>query len=322
MKLNVKDRKILYELDKNARQPASKIAKHVGLSVDGVNYRIKQLLKNKAIFKFMTILDTSKIGLTAYKVFYRFQNTTVQKEEEIINYLIAHKNTQYVTSTEGLFDLNINFLVSNVNELNDILTDINRLHGQFIAERQVNIIVEASFFFRDYLVDKTHSELRKPMSFGSESKEVKIDDNDFIILSELSKDGRMHAVDIAKKTGLSSDAVIQRIRKLEEHGVIQNYVIYPNSSVIGYKSYFILFKFRDLSLEDEKRFFTYCRLQPNIWFYAKLIGEWDCVVDLEVENDDNFKKILTEFKKDFSKIIKEYNIFRFTKTHKFNQYSM
>ncbi len=320
VKLDLKDRKILYELDKDARQPAAKIAKKVGLSTDGVNYRIKQLVKNKVIFKFMTIIDTAKLGLTAYKVFYRFQNTTLQKEKEIIDYLIDHNNTQYVTSTEGFFDLNVNFLVSNVQELNNILGDINREHGQYIAERQVNIIVEANFFFRDYLINKRHSELRKPMIFGSEPKESRIDDKDRVILRELSNNGRIHAVDIAGKIKLSSDSAIQRIKKLEKSGIIQNYVLYPNSDIINYKSYFILLKFRDLSSEEEKRFFTYCRLQSNVWFYAKLIGEWDCVIDLEVENDEDFKKILTEIKKEFSKILKEYNIFRFSKTYKFNQY--
>ena len=320
LKLDVKDRRILYELDRNARQPASKIARHVGLSTDAIGYRIKQLVKNNAVFKFMTLLDTAKLGLTTYKIFYRFQNTTPEKEEEIIEYLRKHPNTQYVTSTEGMFDLNINVLASSVKELNNILKEINIKYSYYFAERQVNIIVEANFFFRDYLINKKSDEIRKPMFFGSHASEAKIDEKDRKILKMLARNARQSAVDISKHSKLSSDAVIQRIKNLEKSGLIQNYVLYPNSDKIGYKSYFVLLRFRDLNQDKEKRFFTYCNLQSNIWFYAKLIGQWDCVINIETENEIEFRKIMSDIKKDFSEILKEYYIFKFVKTYKFDMY--
>ncbi len=322
MKLDLKDRKILYELDKNARLPASKIAKRVGLSIDSVNYRIKQFYKNNIIFKFMTMMNTEKLGLTAYKVLYRFQNTTLKKEEEILKFFTMHPNTQYVTTTEGLYDINMNILAPNASDLNEILSKIDTKYGEFFAERQVNIIVRAEFFLRDYLVNKKSDELRKPVFFGSEPIYTKTDEKDRRILSILAKNARLSAVEIGENVKMSSDAVIKRIKRLEEYGIIQNYAIYPNSSAIGYKSYFILFKFRDLSAEQERRFLTYCRLHPNVWFYAKLIGQWDCVIDLETESDEEFRRILMNIKRDFSGILREYNIFRFTRTHKFDQYPM
>ena len=321
-KLDAKDRKILYELDKNARQPAAKIAKKVGLSTDGVNYRIKQLIKKKAVFKFMMLLDTAKIGLTTYKVFYRLQNTTPQKENEIISFLSSHSNTQFVAAAEGAYDLNINFVASSAEELDNILAQVNNRYGEFIAERQVTIMVKADFFFRDYLVNKKTGEIRKPMFFGSTPAKTELDEKDKKILVILAQDARMPAVSISGKIRLSSDAVIKRIRKMENAGIIQNYVLFPNPDEIRYKSYFILLRFRNLLSEKEKQFFTYCRLQPNIWFYSKLIGSWDCAIDLDVEDDSQFKEILMSIKKDFSEILKEYNILRFTKTYKFNQYPM
>ena len=39
-KLDLKDKKILYELDLNARQTDNQIAKKVGMSRDSVRYRI------------------------------------------------------------------------------------------------------------------------------------------------------------------------------------------------------------------------------------------------------------------------------------------
>ena len=42
LKIDLKDRKILYELDLNSRQSNSTLGKKVGLSKDIVNYRIKK----------------------------------------------------------------------------------------------------------------------------------------------------------------------------------------------------------------------------------------------------------------------------------------
>lgn len=322
IKLDLKDRKILYELDRNARQPASQIAKKVGLSPDGVNYRIKRLLKGGAIFKFMTLLDTAKLGLATYKVFYRLQNMTLQKEQEILSTLVQHPHTQLVTSAEGMFDLNVNFLAASVGDLNATLTGLNAAYGAYIAERQVNIMVESHFFLRDYLVGKPSAEMRKPMVFGSKPAPAELDIYHRKILALLAQDARIPAVEIAKRSGLSADAVIQRIRKLEKAGIIQNYVLFPNTEEIGCRWQYLLLRFRDLTPERERHFFQYCRLHQNVWFYSKMIGPWDCVINIEAEHDQQFKELLMEIKKEFSRILKEYTILKITKTHKFNQYPM
>lgn len=320
LKLDVKDRKILFELDKNSRQPASKIAKKVNLSVDGTNYRIKQLLKKNAIFKFMTLLDTAKLGLTTYKVFYRFQNTTINKEKEILNFLVNHPNTQLVTSAQGMLDLNINIVSKSAEELNKILSEFNLKYGKYFAERLVNILVESHFFFRDYLINQKQTTIRKPMFFGSVPIPANIDDYNKKILTLLAENARISSVEIARKIGLSADAIIQRIKKLEKAGIIQNYVLFPNSEQIGYAWYYILLRFRDVTPEDEKKFFGFCKLHPNIWFYSKMIGTWDTMINVDVKDDDELKEILMQIKNDFSQVLKEYHILKITKSYKFNQY--
>ena len=60
--LDVKDRKILYELDFNSRQSNSKIGKKVGLHKNVVNYRIKRMEKSGIISNYYTMIDTFKIG--------------------------------------------------------------------------------------------------------------------------------------------------------------------------------------------------------------------------------------------------------------------
>ncbi len=51
------------------------------------------------------------------------------------------------------------------------------------------------------------------------------------IVSLLSRDGRMSFTDLGKATGLSTSAVHQRVRRLEERGVIRGY-----SAIIDYEA--------------------------------------------------------------------------------------
>ena len=61
-KIDLKDRKILFELDKNARISYAQIGKKVGLSTEVVHYRIKRFEEKGIITNFSdnvinTILD-------------------------------------------------------------------------------------------------------------------------------------------------------------------------------------------------------------------------------------------------------------------------
>lgn len=51
-----------------------------------------------------------------------------------------------------------------------------------------------------------------------------MEDVDAVICSLLAADGRMSFTELGKQTGLSTSAVHQRVKRLEQRGVIQGYV--------------------------------------------------------------------------------------------------
>ena len=56
---------------------------------------------------------------------------------------------------------------------------------------------------------------------------------DQAIARELSTDGRCSFTDLAERVGLSVSAVHQRVRRLEQRGVIRGYAAQLNAEVIG-----------------------------------------------------------------------------------------
>ena len=58
-KLDLLDRKILYELDRNSRRSASEIAKKVRVHRNVVNFRINRLIEKGIIREFVTIINNN-----------------------------------------------------------------------------------------------------------------------------------------------------------------------------------------------------------------------------------------------------------------------
>jgi len=60
-----------------------------------------------------------------------------------------------------------------------------------------------------------------------------VEDLDRQIITLLSRDGRMSYTDLGKATGLSTSAVHQRVRRLEQRGVIKGYAALVNAEAVG-----------------------------------------------------------------------------------------
>lgn len=317
IKLDRTDRKILYELDFNSRQTISRIAKKLKLSRDIVSYRMNKFLKEGVLLKHYAIIDIAKLGYAAHKNFIRFQNITQEKESEFIEFIKTHPKVVYSASYDGRFDIVVSIWAKNVEDLSNTLIDMDSKFGDYIAERQIATIIRGEYCVRDYLIGKKTFTQRKYF-FGSTPQKISIDVTNKKILIELGQDSRASSVEIANKLNMSADAIYQRIRKLENSGVIQNYNIIPNEEFYPYTHYKILISLHNLNEQKEKKLEEYCRAQKNIWYFCPTLGPWSFEIDLDVENRGEFRNILREIKLHFSDIIKDYTVLNAFRTNKYN----
>ena len=317
-KLDIKDKKILYELDVNSRQSNSMIAKKVGLSKQVVGLRIKRLIKEEIISFFYSVIDISKLGFTVHKNFLKLQNLDKSKEKTLINFLKNHPNVVWVASCDGKFDLAFGTWAKDMEFLDKTLTELNTRFGKYIAERQIATIIRGDYFLRNYLTNNKKPSKDKDSFFGAVPVAVKMDLNDWKILLRLGKNSRNTAVEISEELKLSADAVGERIKKLEKSGVIKHYNIVPNESNYPYLHYKVLIGFRNISEQREKALKEYCMANPNIIYVVRSLGPWEFEIDFEIENAEQFREIMMEIKTKFSDIIKDYSTLHFYKVHKYN----
>jgi Lrp/AsnC family transcriptional regulator, leucine-responsive regulatory protein len=79
-----------------------------------------------------------------------------------------------------------------------------------------------------------------------------VEDLDRQIVAHLAGDGRMSFTDLGRATGLSTSAVHQRVRRLEQRGIIRTYRAVVDPEAIGLSlTAFVSIKAADPSAEDD-----------------------------------------------------------------------
>ena len=139
LNLDLKDRKILYQLDIDCRQTNSMIGKKVGLSKQSVDYRIKRLIKENIITRFSTVIDTYKLGFEKHKLYLKLENADKELIIKIIEFLKKHKKTEWVASCSGNWDIIVGYLVKDVYEFNKAIKDFEEKFSKYIHSKETSI---------------------------------------------------------------------------------------------------------------------------------------------------------------------------------------
>lgn len=317
-KLDLKDKKILFQLDLNARQSDKEIAKKVGLSRDSVRYRINKLTKEGYINYFMTLLNTMRLGYNWYRTFFKFQNLTIKQEEEIISYL--KKRASWITKVEGIWDINTGIFCKNTYEFRDVINEFILRYGSYIKSYDVAIVTREWNYHKDYLLNRKQKQTKPQLMGFNENEEYNIeniDEMDYKILEILLKNARMKTIDIARKLNTTEMVVRYRMKKLIEKGIILGFKPFLNVHKLGYQYFKIHFTLQNLTLENKKQIFNYMHRHPNTVHTTELVGGDDLETEFQVKSNEEFYKYIEEIRLKFGDIIKDYQFMQYTHEYKF-----
>ncbi len=118
---------------------------------------------------------------------------------------------------------------------------------------------------------------------------------DYKILSCLKENSRENATNIGVKINLSTSAVIERIKKLESSGLIQQYTTIINQSALGRE----LFAFIYVSLEHPKHYENFVeKIKENAsvaeCYY--IAGDFDFILKVVTKTGKTLEEILNYIK--------------------------
>ena len=138
VKLDETDLEILKYLAENSRKQIIDIAISLGISERIVNYKIKQLVKNKVITGFKIAINYEKLGIKFFKTFIYLDNPSELKIKEIVNYLKKYPNVIHYVKVLGNWELEPEFEVYTEERFNEILNEIKDRFSDVI--KKVDII--------------------------------------------------------------------------------------------------------------------------------------------------------------------------------------
>ncbi len=319
MKLDLYDKKLLYYLDIDSRSSLRSLGKKVRLSKNAVNNRLKKLMSKGVIRQAYSVLNVKKLGYSYFKIYFKLQDTTEEKEKEIIDYFVKNTPSLWINTWDGRYDLMVGILAKSVDSFYEILnTSINKFRKHF-QSYDIYIVINAPHFKKDYLIDEVNESNME--EFGGIYDTVNLDKIDEKILRILSTNARIQLVDLAKEINTTIDVARYRVKKFKETGILQGHRILIDYAKLGYQLYKVLITTQNMDEETEKKMITYSAMQPNVAdIIIKGIGPWNIELQIDAKNNQDFHKIFKGFKDHFKDVIKNHETMTMVKEYKMNYY--
>lgn len=314
MNIDLKDKRILYELDRDSRQTNKQIAKKVGLSEKVVGNRIKRLKEKEIIEYFYVKTNPGLLGYMHIKIYLRLHNITAEKEEQLLNELNKQKGIYWLSSLRGKYDLVTSIYVKNVAEFSKRYEEIFGKWGNYILERNVVILEKAYTYTKAYFLPKQKSE-EIIYAKGSEES-IKLDNKDIDLLKILNKNGRKSLIDIAQRLKISSDTIRYRLNKLKKQGIITGFGVKINYNKLNNNYNLVFLKLQNMSKEKYKKLETFAKLNKNLIIFIKTIGDHDVEFEIETTNKQEMDKLIKSLRDNFVNEIKNYEILEVTREHR------
>jgi Lrp/AsnC family leucine-responsive transcriptional regulator len=301
--IDEKDRKILVELDRDARQNDSEIAKKVGLSKQVTNYRIQKLLERGIVTNFYTAVDVGSLGLKSFYIFLQLQKINKENEKLLLKRLDALDYVGWLVAGTGRWDVVLLVYADSINSFDTRLSEVINICGENLHEYTFTTLLRAEHISYKFLADRKEA---KAVKQTEPSKVVSLEAPDKAILSALSQDARMPVTEIAKKCVLPAHVVNYRLKNLVKQKVIEGFKPKINVGKLGYQWHLLLIQFQQVSAERKKEFLRFCQQYKKIYYVTNTVGQYNLMLDVHVKDTEEFKDVLLDLKDRFSDIIKLY----------------
>jgi len=304
-KLDLKNRKILFELDKNSRISLSGLAKKIRLSKEVVFHRINNLVRERVILRFQTVISTYRLGYQSYKLYFKLQNLTPKIKLRIQNYFLKNNSVYWIGNCQGKWGLIIAFWAEDLQKVGNFEDEILNKFSSYIQERELTISRKNMQFNRRWFY---YDEIEPvEMTFGEELKEEKIDRIDTEILRYLANNARIKLSELARLTKTSISVVRYRIKQLERKGIIIGYKYALNTHKLGYETCKAFISLKNVTNIKRKALIEYIKLKPNAINIVLTIGPWDMEIEFEVRNFEEYYQLMNDIQERFNKIIRNYD---------------
>lgn len=279
------DYRILTMLKENSRLSCQQIAKVVKLKRDSVAYRIKRLESLGVIDKYTLDCDAKIFGYSKFYVLFQLLQEQTELSDSFYAYLKEHQSVTKLVTFNDKWDLVAIIMVKGIEELDQLITNVHNNFGEIVGDQEILQHVRPLY--------------GKPNA----TKIPKLDAIDIKILNMLFRNSRRKLVSIGREIGLSSDAVVYRIKK---YSSFVNFTIDINVSKLGFHWYTFLLQMNIFNIKDESRLIEFMS-QKRFLSATKTLGKWNVVINLLANDMKEFHLLSRQFRGFFSNTVRDFD---------------
>lgn len=280
--LDLKDKRILNEIEMNACISHAELAKKVGLSKQVVKYRIERLEKERVIQGYFAIIDIARLGYFPHIIYFKFIELSTNQEDKWIEQMNKHPSVMSLGKNAGNWDLTLVVKARNNSELDSIYRELTAGKTDKIKEKMITTQIETTYFTETVFFNKPGKE-----ASCSGKEQTKIDEIDEKIITSLAKDCRISFVELAEKLDMSPNGVKERIKRLEANKIIAGYKTKINYELLGFLHFRVFIHVKKMSQEFYEQVRQYLKSKGNIESITRCWGYAD--VDYRIHGRDIFE---------------------------------
>ncbi|MBI4163851.1 MAG: Lrp/AsnC family transcriptional regulator, partial [Candidatus Aenigmarchaeota archaeon] len=306
IKLDEWNKKILYELEKDASIGLKDLSRKIGRSKEFISYRIKILEHEGIINGYTAIVDMSKLGYFTFRIYLKFQNSDEQDIKEVINFLKEKEKVWTIAKLHGKWDYAFFVGAKQISDFHDIWNSFLDNFKDRIKESKIAIYSRIHNFNKRFFVSSEAVAIERVIGVGGQEN---VDDTDLAIINEWGKNVRQSAVEVGEKLKISPKTVSNRLKVLRKKKIIAGCKIDIDQSKLGYQGYRV-----DISLNNTIRkneLFAYCKKLQNIYQINDSIGGADLELEIIVKDLDELLNIMNSMIVQFKGTIRDYEYFSF-----------
>lgn len=296
IKLTNIDKKLLAYLYHSSREPATKIAKSLHLSREQVAYRIKKFEKEGIIKNYIPLINYNKLGYHHLNlVFFKFN-----KQNQISNFKQNLKESLYrLTTVEVMakYDLGMLFVFKNEKERNEYIAEILRKYEIEISDYLILEPYLSEFYPLKFLGNMQSSE---NIFHEYKQEEYILDEKEKKILCILNDNANTPIIEISKKTNLSAELIVYKLKRLRAEKVLISTRAYFNMQKIGYFYSIILINLPSLSEKNQNKLKQFAKQNEFIDSLMMLFGKPNSYIQIFHEEISDLHKTIEELKNIFS----------------------
>ena len=300
------DKKILYSLDEDSSKSLTKISQELGITPQLVKYHLEKLEKEGIILAYWPMIEFRKLGYFNVSYFLKLKNLSVEAEKSMYQYLKNANDFNIVMRGDGYWDLHITISTKSIFRSVEIFNGFYDKFHRYIFTHDTAISVGFYQFRREYLNEKkTVKKMPKiHMAYtGADVSEITLKKKDVEIIEEINKNSRQSYADISKQLEISRESVIYGMEKIAKEGIVQSHTYLLDHEKIGFPRFRILIQMTNLTSEKFQEFFDFCQDHPNIIHLLRLFGNWQALIDVEIENREKLRKLLGQITNKFDGLI-------------------